>query len=64
MFGIYKNSVICIPNATPGKIFPFFIKTEDQIKYYVASNNGNLFKEISIVTFKLLLSQVETEVLE
>lgn len=64
MFDIYENSVICIPNAIPRKIFPFFIKTEDQIKYYVASNNGNLFKEISIVTFKLLLSQVETEVLE
>ncbi len=56
--GSYDNGILYILNAVPKKIFPLSIRTEDQTKYYVASKNGNLFKEVSYIAFKSLCNQL------
>ena len=56
--GIYHKGIIYIPNAVPNKLFPLCIETKNQKKYFIASKNGNLFKEVSYIAFKTLCNQV------
>lgn len=56
--GSYDNGNLFIINAVPQNIFPLIIQTEEHIKYYVASKNGNLFKEVSYIAFKSLCNQL------